>query len=62
MTNTAVTLIGFLLILVGYVASLWNSYLIMQLIGATTFMWVIWVVGMVFLIIGSVLCAIGRAD
>ena len=59
MKNLAVIIIGYILVLIAYVSSLTNSYLIMQLIGATTLMWVLWVVAIVFAIVGMILVAVG---
>ena len=59
MKNLAVIIIGYILVLIAYVSSLTNSYLIMQLIGATTLKWVLWVVAIVFAIVGMILVAVG---
>jgi len=55
MGNLGVSIIGLLMIVFGMIAGYVNSFLIMQLIGATTTMWVLWVSSGICVIIGSIL-------
>ena len=55
MTNYGVMLVAFILLLAGMGCSVWNSFLIMSMIGATSFMWVLWWGGMASVIVGALL-------
>ena len=60
MSNAGVSFIGCVVIFFGYIASLWNSFLVMQTINATTFMWILWVCAIIFLILGTIIASIGK--
>lgn len=62
MSNVGITIIGWIVTLVGFVASAWNSYLVMVKIEATTLMWVLWVGSFAFIVLGSVIAADGKCD
>jgi hypothetical protein len=55
MANYGVMAIGVLMSLVGLITGYANSYLVMQLIGATTTMWVLWYLSIALIILGSII-------
>ena len=55
MGNIGELLVGLLMVVSGLVAGYVNSFMVMQLIGATTTMWVLWFSSILMVIIGSAL-------
>jgi hypothetical protein len=58
MNGTGVKVIGTILLFVGITSSYCNSFLIMHTINATTFMWVLWVMALSMIVVGSALSAL----
>jgi hypothetical protein len=60
MGSLGVAILGGILLLIGFVSSFWNSYLIMVTIAASGFMWLLWYTAIGCTIIGSILCALAK--
>jgi hypothetical protein len=53
--SLGIAVMGLLMLVGGMIASWWNSYLIMGVINATSFMWGLWWFSVIFSILGSVI-------
>jgi len=60
MSNAGTIVLGGLMLVVGLVASYVNSYLILQLIGATSTMWALWWGSMILVIAGTFVVKAGE--
>lgn len=60
MSNDGVRVIAGLMAIIGLLAGWVNSYLILQMIGATTTMWVLWWGSLGFVILGSILMKVSE--
>jgi hypothetical protein len=60
MTNVGVLIIGLFLTVSALIAGYVNSFMVMEMIGATTMMWVLWVISLTGVIIGGILLKLGE--
>ena len=60
MSNAGVTVIAGLMMLIGLAAGWYNSYLIMGMVKATDFMWMLWWGSLVMVILGSILMTLAK--
>jgi hypothetical protein len=60
MTNVGIQFIAAIMLLIGMGASFYNSFLIMGLINATSFMWSLWWGSLILVFFGSIMSAISK--
>lgn len=60
MTNAGVAFIAAIMLIVGLFASFYNSFLIMNLINATSLMWSLWWASLALVIFGSIIGALAK--
>jgi hypothetical protein len=60
MSNVGLTIVGWSMMVLAVVASYWNSFLIMNLINATPFMWSLWWGSLILMVFGSVVSGLSK--
>jgi hypothetical protein len=60
MSNDGLQIVGGIMVTMAMAASFWNSFLIMNLIDATSFMWSLWWVCLILMIFGTCVTTLSK--